>query len=180
MASKICGMYPGLHIDTPEEIKKFYEEQTEQEGLKEYRLKTIDEFVKDWKVKYFFNYESKWDLQKLYNILPGLDKLNDHAFGFVDESGYCFLLLQPYANPEKFQKYNKISKYMKCWHGGFHNTETYAAVISGDFLTYIEKNINNFKDCREWCKWKPDENQQFYIDVIVKISDVHRKNRNGK
>lgn len=174
MASRTRGMYAGLHISTPEEMKEEYG-QTEQDELREYRLKTLDEFVKSWKVKYFFNYEFRWDLQKVYNILPGLDRLNDHAIGFVDENGYCFLLLQPYVNPAKFQKDNKIGKYMRCWKGGFHNPDVYATIISGDFLTYLEKHTADFKDCREWRKWKPiDDDQQFLIDCIVKISDVHR------
>lgn len=174
MATRIHGVYAGLHIITPEEMKSEYQ-QVEQEELKEYRLRTLNEFVKSWKVKYFFNHEFKWNLRKLYNILPGLDRLNDHAIGFVDENGYYFLLLQPYENPEKYRKYNKIGKYMRCWHGGFHNPEAYATVISGDFLTYLENHIDDFKNCREWCKWKAmDDDQKFYIDCIVKISDVHR------
>lgn len=174
MAFEKYGVFTGLHISTPEEMKKNYE-QTEQEELKEYRLKTLDEFVKSWKVKYFFNYEFKWDLQKVYNILPGLGRLNDHATGFVDKNGYYFLLLQPYDNPAKFQKDNRIGKYMRFWKGGFHNPEAYTVVISGDFLTYLEKHTDDFEDCREWRKWKPlSDTKQYLVDNIVKISNIHR------
>lgn len=47
------GVYTGLYITTPEEMKKEYE-QTEQKEIREYRLKNFDEFIKSWKVKYFF------------------------------------------------------------------------------------------------------------------------------
>lgn len=71
------GAYVGLHISTPEEMKRRYE-QTEEKEIRDYRLKTLDEFVKSWKVKYFFNYSFKWDLRKLYKLLPGLGNLVDH------------------------------------------------------------------------------------------------------
>ena len=78
------GAYVGLHISTPEEMKRRYE-QTEEKEIRDYRLKTLDEFVKSWKVKYFFNYSFKWDLRKLYKLLPGLGNLVDHGIGFVDK-----------------------------------------------------------------------------------------------
>ena len=134
------GAYRGLYISTPEEIKRSYE-QTKPEEIKKYRIKTLDEFVKSWKVQYFFNYEFKWDLHKLCSLLPGLGNLIDHEIGFVDKEGNPFLLLQPYAKPDEFRKYNKICKYVKVWKGGFHSPETYAVVISGDFLTHLQTHI---------------------------------------
>lgn len=173
MAFEEYGIYTGLYITTPEEMKKEYE-QTEQKEIREYRLKNFDEFIKSWKVKYFFNYEFKWDLKKICKILPGLSRLTDHVTGFVNKDGYYFLLLQPYANPEEFRKQNKISKYVKFWFGGFHNPKAYAIVISGDFLTYLERHADDFKYCNEWSKWKPmNDIQQYWIDNIVKISDIH-------
>ena len=80
------GAYVGLHISTPEEMKRRYE-QTEEKEIRDYRLKTLDEFVKSWKVKYFFNYSFKWNLRKLYKLLPGLGNLVDHGIGFVDKEG---------------------------------------------------------------------------------------------
>ena len=156
------AFYPGMCISTPEEVRKGYE-QTEQEDVREYRLKTLDEFVKSWKVKYFFNYRFKSDFAELYKALPGLSNLVDHTRGFVDEDGNYFLLLQPYANPEEFCRKNHVRKYVRYWLGGFHHEKAYAVVISGDFLTYVEKE-------KGWDYKKVPES-------ITKISDVHRKRR---
>ena len=153
------ALYTGLNIRTPKEVRKAYE-QTEQPELKEYRLKTFDKFVKSWKVRYFFNYGFKCDLAKICEVLPGLDDLIDHSYGFVDADGNYFLLLQPYVNPEEFCKKNHIKKYVKYWLGGFHNEEAYAVVISGDFLTYVANRKN-------WDKSMDSE-------YITRISDVHR------
>lgn len=167
------GAYRGLYISTPEEIKRSYE-QTEPEEIKKYRIKTLDEFVKSWKVKYFFNYEFKWDLHKLCGLLPGLGNLIDHGIGFVDKEGNPFLLLQPYANPDEFRKYNKICKYVKVWKGGFHNPEAYAVVISGDFLTHLQTHIEDFRYCKEWRNKKYyTDDEKFWLEHVTRISDVH-------
>lgn len=184
MAFERYGVYTGLHIMTPEELRIYYE-QTENKNIREYRIKTLNEFVKDWSVKYFFNYEFKWDLDKIEGVLPGFGNLRDHVSAFVNKDGYYFLLMQPYTHvdPTEFCKHNKISKYMRYWIGGFHNEQTYAIVISGDFLTYIEKHIEDFKYCKEWSK-RPKSSMaygnKYWEDNIVKISDIHRKKNNTK
>lgn len=168
------GVYVGLYISTPEEMKKAYG-KTVQEEIREYRMKTLDEFVKSWNVQYFFNYKFKWDLPKLCDLLPGLNNLIDHGFGFVDTEGNPFLLLQPYGgNPEEFRKKNKVCKYVKVWKGGFHNPEAYAVVVSGDFLTYLETNIEDFHYCKEWRKKKHyTDYDKLWLEHITRISDVH-------
>lgn len=164
--------YVGLSITTPEEVRKGLE-QTQQEDCKKYRLETFDKFIKDWNVAYFFNQNFKWDIKTIAGVLPGLSDLLDHTTAFVDADNNCFFLLQPYnhVKPEEFCKENDICEYVDYWLGGYHNDKTYAIVISGDFLTYIQNHLNELYACNGWRNYDASI-EQFLVDGITKIEDI--------
>lgn len=167
------GVHVGLYISTPEEIRKGYE-NTKPEDVKKHRLKEFDKFVKDWKVEYFFNQGFKWDIARIADVLPGLSDLLDHSTAFTDVDGNFFLLMQPYnhVNPGNFCKENKIRSYVKYWSGGFHNPATYAIVISGDFLTYVQNHLGELMSCGGWRNYDASM-EQCIVDRLATIKDIH-------
>ena len=158
--------YKTLNITTIEEEKKHLQ-KTEDKDLRRYRLNTFDGFVEYWGIEYFFNPEFKWDLPSICDKLPGLDSLLDHTAAFVDEDGNCFLLLQPYGgDPEAFCKDNDIAEYVSYNDDAYHHSEAHCVIISGDFLTYVDKCIPEGKT---WINRTPDASSE---DAITTIDDV--------
>ena len=158
--------YKTLNITTIEEEKKHLQ-KTEDKDLRRYRLNTFDGFVEYWGIEYFFNPEFKWDLPSICDKLPGLDSLLDHSTAFVDEDGNCFLLLQPYGgDPEAFCMDNYIAEYVSYNDDAYHHSESHCVIISGDFLTYVDKCIPEGKT---WINRTPDASSE---DSITTIDDV--------
>ena len=124
-------------------------------------------FVEYWGIEYFFNPEFKWDLPSICDKLPGLDSLLDHSTAFVDEDGNCFLLLQPYGgDPEAFCMDNDIAEYVSYNDDAYHHSESHCVIISGDFLTYVDRCIPEGKT---WINRTPDASSE---DTITTIDDV--------
>lgn len=158
--------YKTLNITTIEEEKKHLQ-KTEDKDLRRYRLNTFDGFVEYWGIEYFFNPEFKWDLPSICDKLPGLDSLLDHTAAFVDEDGNCFLLLQPYGgDPEAFCTNNDISEYVSYDNDVYHHNEAHCVIISGDFLTYVDRCI---PEGETWLNRTPDASSE---DAITTIDDV--------
>lgn len=158
--------YKTLNITTIEEEKKHLQ-KTEDKDLRRYRLNTFDGFVEYWGIEYFFNPEFKWDLPSICDKLPGLDSLLDHSTAFVDEDGNCFLLLQPYGgDPEAFCMDNDIAEYVSYNDDAYHHSESHCVIISGDFLTYVDRCIPEGKT---WINRTPDASSE---DTITTIDDV--------
>lgn len=158
--------YKTLNITTIEEEKKHLQ-KTEDKDLRRYRLNTFDSFVEYWGIEYFFNPEFKWDLPSICDKLPGLDSLLDHTAAFVDEDGNCFLLLQPYGgDPEAFCINNDISEYVSYDNDAYHHNEAHCVIISGDFLTYVDRCI---PEGETWLNRTPDASSE---DAITTIDDV--------
>ena len=158
--------YKTLNITTIEE-ERTHLQKTEDKDLRRYRLNTFDGFVEYWGVEYFFNPEFKWDLPSICDKLPGLDSLLDHTAAFVDEDGNCFLLLQPYGgNPEAFCTNNDISEYVSYDNDAYHHNEAHCVIISGDFLTYVDRCI---PEGETWISRTPDASSE---DTITTIDDV--------
>lgn len=158
--------YKTLNITTIEEEKK-YLRKTNDKNLRMYRLETFEGFVEHWGVKYFFNPDFKWDLPSICNKLPGLSSLLDHTAAFVDKDGNCFLLLQPYGgDPEAFCTDNDIAEYVSYNNDAYHHSKAHCVVISGDFLTYIDRCIPEGKT---WTDRTPNASSE---DAITTIDDV--------
>ena len=129
--------YKTLNITTIEEEKKHLQ-KTEDKDLRRYRLNTFDGFVEYWGIEYFFNPEFK-----------------------------CFLLLQPYGgDPEAFCTNNDISEYVSYDNDAYHHNEAHCVIISGDFLTYVDRCI---PEGETWISRTPDASSE---DTITTIDDV--------
>ena len=138
--------YKTLNITTIEEERKHLQ-KTEDKDLRRYRLNTFDGFVEYWGIEYFFNPEFKWDLPSICDKLPGLDSLLDHTAAFVDMD-------------------NDIAEYVSYNDDAYHHSESHCVIISGDFLTYVDRCIPEGKT---WINRTPDASSE---DTITTIDDV--------